>query len=634
MRVLTTIFILAMTLITSLKCFLKSAEDSNCELADLFCLERDTGVKPELHKCVAMNCTIREELSAKNFSSYVHGEPVRDQTRFYSYTAIISGGFALLAVITRISVQLPYLGGAWGPDDWTILLAMIDETQIPAVSLNSLSVLLAKEGLGKDMWTVPFDSITHILRLYYWAEICYVSSTALVKVSILLFYLRTFPNRILRRYVKLTIAAVVLYMLAFVPTTIVQCLPIQTSWERWDGEHQAKCINLNMLAWVGFSVDTFINIAVICLPLRELSKLPMDRSKTAGVMLMFMLGGVGTIVSALRLKWTVQFGSSKNATWDYTPIGYFSNLEIQVGIVLACLPAFRTLQRRLFSSEKSADYYIPPTQIYGEKGSALFLHSHSSIPELGGKTVTARNSSHCCEHFDDELLKHEASELGINDVVPSNPKKGTVEIMGRGVDHKDIKHGSTHSTESIFFLLEAPAPAYTRNNLRRGSSDDSVPLQAQIITVRKATTVARNHEANPAGSSVIPRPPVSEPRSPKDTSFKAPNVKVFSMYAPSLSEEALDEMAARRKSSIATIEEEFRTLSLARYNEDVLQQTEPPKPQQIQPPKPQQIQPPKLQQIQPPKPQQVQPPELHQRVEQVRRSEDGDASGEDDGFWG
>ena len=49
---------------------------------------------------------------------------------------------------------------------------------------------MANLGLGKDIWTVPFDNITNILRVYYFDEDLYLTALPMVKISILLFYLR------------------------------------------------------------------------------------------------------------------------------------------------------------------------------------------------------------------------------------------------------------------------------------------------------------------------------------------------------------------------------------------------------------------------------------------------------------
>jgi hypothetical protein len=145
--------------------------------------------------------------------------------------------------------------------------------------------------MGTDMWLVPFHNITKILQIFYYTELLYLASVALTKISILLFYLRIFPETKLRRAIWFTIVLCILYIIAFVLATALQCLPIRMAWEHWDGEHHGKCINLNPLGWASAGANIVLDLVVIALPMRELKNLALSRRRKAGVMLMF-LGGL------------------------------------------------------------------------------------------------------------------------------------------------------------------------------------------------------------------------------------------------------------------------------------------------------------------------------------------------------
>jgi hypothetical protein len=115
---------------------------------------------------------------------------------------------------------------------------------------------------------------------------------ALTKISILLFYLRIFLEHNFRRWVKLTIAVTIIYLLAFVPATALQCFPIKLAWTRWDGMQQGKCINLHAVGWASAGFNIFMNLFIVVLPLRELSKLTLGRLKRAEIMLILLMGGL------------------------------------------------------------------------------------------------------------------------------------------------------------------------------------------------------------------------------------------------------------------------------------------------------------------------------------------------------
>lgn len=113
----------------------------------------------------------------------------------------------------------------------------------------------------------------------------------MTKISILLFYLRIFPQAGLRKAIWFTIVLCVLYMITFVMATALQCIPIRIAWEHWDGEHHGKCIDLNTDAWCSAAANIILDLVVIFLLMRELRKLVMSRRRKFGVMLMF-LGGL------------------------------------------------------------------------------------------------------------------------------------------------------------------------------------------------------------------------------------------------------------------------------------------------------------------------------------------------------
>lgn len=56
-----------------------------------------------------------------------------------------------------------------------------------------------------------------------------------------------------------------------------------------------------------------------------------------------------TVVSILRLKSLIKFSySTDNATWDFTDVGIWSDIEINVSIICVCLPSLRLLLVRIF----------------------------------------------------------------------------------------------------------------------------------------------------------------------------------------------------------------------------------------------------------------------------------------------
>ncbi|KAL2361572.1 hypothetical protein RJZ56_005529 [Blastomyces dermatitidis] len=163
------------------------------------------------------------------------------------------------------------------------------------------------------------------------------------------------------------------YGFVFIIVSVFQCSPIKLAWLRWDGTTPGHCNNINLQGWTSAAFNIVLDLLTLVLPLRELSKMDLWRRKKIHICIMFSVGSLYvdvsfsssiflqqrrltvkldsvTIVSILRLHTLLEFAKSHNFTWDYVEMGYWSTIEIHVGIICACMPAMRSLLRRLFPS--------------------------------------------------------------------------------------------------------------------------------------------------------------------------------------------------------------------------------------------------------------------------------------------
>jgi hypothetical protein len=91
-----------------------------------------------------------------------------------------------------------------------------------------------------------------------------------------------------------------------------------------------------------------------------------------------------TVVSALRLQSLINFGASSNPTWDQADVIHWSNIEINVGIICACMPSLRVILVRMFpkilGSTKEA------THNYAKYGSRSGMGGASAVRSGLGKS--------------------------------------------------------------------------------------------------------------------------------------------------------------------------------------------------------------------------------------------------------
>ncbi|KKZ68076.1 hypothetical protein EMCG_06288 [[Emmonsia] crescens] len=272
------------------------------------------------------------------------GHPERDRTAVVSICGVTGAAIAFATFMLRMISKLPYFSGQFHADDWAITVAMAF-----GIPLGVLSVPLANAGLGKDMWNVPFDNINYILKVYYVQEVMYFVTMNVTKVSILFFYLRIFPSHKFKIACYVVMGITVAYGTALVLAALFQCNPIHLAWEHWDGEHESyKCSNINLIGWISAAVNIVLDVIIIALPIKQLLGLALSVKKKIHILFMFGVGFFVTIVSIIRLKSLLQFGNSRNITWDHVPVGYWSTIEGHASILCACMPAIRALLRKMF----------------------------------------------------------------------------------------------------------------------------------------------------------------------------------------------------------------------------------------------------------------------------------------------
>lgn len=69
--------------------------------------------------------------------------------------------------------------------------------------------------------------------------------------------------------------------------------------------------------------------------------------KKIGIILTFCVGLFVTICSMIRLRALVGWTQSTNPTWDFAKLAVWSLIELDVGVICACMPGMAGLFRRL-----------------------------------------------------------------------------------------------------------------------------------------------------------------------------------------------------------------------------------------------------------------------------------------------
>lgn len=84
------------------------------------------------------------------------------------------------------------------------------------------------------------------------------------------------------------------------------------------------------------------------------TKLDLSWKKKVGIVSTFLVGLFVTICSVVRLRALVGWSTSTNQTMDYANLAVWSLIELDVGVICACMPGMAGLFRRL--KKRSNDY--------------------------------------------------------------------------------------------------------------------------------------------------------------------------------------------------------------------------------------------------------------------------------------
>jgi hypothetical protein len=148
----------------------------------------------------------------------------------------------------------------------------------------------------------------------------------LAKSSVLLLFLRIFPDPRFRLFTKIALVWIVCNAFAFTVALTLQCIPVVAV---WDLSINGQCINSGAVVFVGAGLSIFEDVVIILLPIMELKGLTLSLRRRLGIMLLFAMASLSvnpylfnpillifrqaltsssaTITSMVRLKYIVDY---------------------------------------------------------------------------------------------------------------------------------------------------------------------------------------------------------------------------------------------------------------------------------------------------------------------------------------
>ncbi|KAF2199992.1 hypothetical protein GQ43DRAFT_359150, partial [Delitschia confertaspora ATCC 74209] len=221
-------------------------------------------------------------------------------------------------------------------DDYLVLVAFFQ----PLILVHLLAL---NHNLGVPYAKIaPEDaSIQH--KSQYSTGITWTIATVTCKMAVLWLYLAIFTMGKMRIVVYIFMGLCVAYAITFIPIFMAACNPPSAAWDLDPMVALAKCRPIQQQEYASVSVNMFLDLSIVILPLPQIWKLQMAPSKKLFASFMFSFGLVIVGIMAWRIQTTVEFTKTFEWSQNLVKVALQSHLEVWLVIMAANLPTVAPL---------------------------------------------------------------------------------------------------------------------------------------------------------------------------------------------------------------------------------------------------------------------------------------------------
>ncbi|KAI1628812.1 hypothetical protein EDD37DRAFT_670678 [Exophiala viscosa] len=251
--------------------------------------------------------------------------------------AITPSILAGIAVISRCVTRFE-LTNTLGVEEIIIVVAALG-----SAGLATLICLEVDHGF-QDHEILPPSDYVYQLKILYAGSLLYQTALYSVKASILCQCLKLFSGRY-RTACAVALTFITVYAIAAFTVDVFACWPIHKFWML---TVPGKCIELSPIWYITAAVQITTDLVVCLLPISVFKPLKLPKLQKYSLILVFALGGVGCVCSMIRLVRLHQILEEPYLSRKDVSVALWSSLEVNLGIICACLPNLRRPLSRLF----------------------------------------------------------------------------------------------------------------------------------------------------------------------------------------------------------------------------------------------------------------------------------------------
>ncbi|KAK9777737.1 putative G-protein coupled receptors family 1 profile domain-containing protein [Seiridium cardinale] len=231
---------------------------------------------------------------------------------------------------------------------WTKQQHIVDYLLILTYALTVTNLVICYRmamttGAFVHQWNVRMADLLTFLRLTFVLSAVQIFATPLLKVSILLEWIRIFVPKGTRNFTYWASYAliwinVIYYGVGFI-TLNIACTPYEYSWNKLiHGDCNRVNTGLTNLAASAFNLIT--DVLILMIPQKAIWSLQMTPKRKLGVSVAFAVGILGIAAAAARLAMGVVRASSNDFTYNFAAVVLCSGSEVTAGFLVVCIPAF------------------------------------------------------------------------------------------------------------------------------------------------------------------------------------------------------------------------------------------------------------------------------------------------------
>ncbi|PQE20455.1 hypothetical protein CJF30_00001766 [Rutstroemia sp. NJR-2017a BBW] len=351
---------------------------------------------------------------------------------------------AWVSVGLRCYVRISMLN-AFGADDALTICSLIFFTTGIGLTLKGVTT-----GFGQHLVDLTYPEYSQGIMYWCFAEILYVPTVALIKVSIALYLIRIAVKPIHIWTICLSMALFLTYSVSFFVILLMQCRPISFYWRQALGETDGVCWDPNIVAGVayghgGTSVLTDLTLGII--PAFIVADLQITKRTKIAVAFTLALGSVASISTITRIPFLKDLTNTTDYLYEIKSVIILSVVEMAVGIIACCLATLKPLLRSFLDWSDS---------------------SLGSTGHLGSRMMDGLSTRRRTRRADDtELqLRPDLKIVGFTTIISSNGRESPPpghSSLNRSVDIKtETWYAPGDDTSGKVALIEAEPAYYVR----------------------------------------------------------------------------------------------------------------------------------------------------------------------------